>query len=102
MTLGLSDHHATYVSVYTPPNPHQILNASTNIYETFYVRVCYMSAHLNRVLHKSLPSFRLSVCLALVFARQRLGKNITTATNRHATIEFLNALCSIRSVSVVP
>jgi hypothetical protein len=44
-----------------------------------------------------------SVCLyvyPLIVARQRLGKNVTAATNTHATIEeLLDASFSIRSVS---
>jgi hypothetical protein len=42
-----------------------------------------------------------SVCLyPLIVARQRLGKNVTAATNTHATIEeLLNALFSVWSVS---
>jgi hypothetical protein len=40
-----------------------------------------------------------SVCPTIV-ARQQLGKNITTATNMHATIEeLLDALFSTQSVS---
>jgi hypothetical protein len=39
-------------------------------------------AHINGVLHKSLPS----ACVYIV-ARQCLGKNITAATNKHAKIE---------------
>jgi hypothetical protein len=45
-----------------------------------------------------------SVCLYVyplnVVARQRLGKNVTAATNTHATIEeLLDASFSMRSVS---
>jgi hypothetical protein len=44
-----------------------------------------------------------SVCLYVyphIFVRQRLGKNVTVATNTHATIEeLMNALFSMWSVS---
>jgi hypothetical protein len=44
-----------------------------------------------------------SVCLyvySFIFRRQRLGKNVTAATNTYATIEeSLNASFSLRSVS---
>jgi hypothetical protein len=45
-------------------------------------------AHLNGVLHKSLPSGSVYVFLPVV-AMQRLRKNVTTATNTHATVEEL-------------
>jgi hypothetical protein len=56
-------------------------------------------AHLNGVLNKSLPSIWVSVCVSCTVARQRLGKNVTVATNTHATIELLDASFSVRSVS---
>jgi hypothetical protein len=43
-----------------------------------------------------------SVCLyvyALIVAGQRLGKNVTAASNTHATIELLDASFSMRYVS---
>jgi hypothetical protein len=43
-----------------------------------------------------------SVCLYVyppIVARQRLGKNVTEATNTHTTIDLLNPSFSIRSVS---
>jgi hypothetical protein len=41
-----------------------------------------------------------SVCLYVYVAGQRLNKNVTAATNTHATIEeFLDASSSIRSMS---
>jgi hypothetical protein len=40
------------------------------------------------------------VCAPPIVARQRLGKNVTAATNRHATIEeLLDASSSMRSMS---
>jgi hypothetical protein len=51
VTGGLWNHHAVCVSVYST---YQLLNASSSLYETWYV---YRDnwAHLNGVLHKSLP-----------------------------------------------
>jgi hypothetical protein len=48
--------------VYVSP-PHQLLNAWTNLYETWYVNHG-TSAHLNGVLHKSLPSICVPVCIS--------------------------------------
>jgi hypothetical protein len=67
------------------------LNGWTNIYETWcvYHGTC---AHLNGILHKSLPSVCIPICGSLIVARQRHGKNVTAAMNTHATIEeLLNA-----------
>jgi hypothetical protein len=74
----------TTLSVYAP---YQRLNGWTSLYETRYV---YHGtwAHLNGVLHKSL----ISVCLSVyptIIARQWLGKNVTAATNIHATVKEL-------------
>jgi hypothetical protein len=76
--------------------PYQLLNASTNLYETWYA---YHGtwAHFNGVLRKSLPSVCVSVCVSLIplsdkgsvkyilpfFARQRLSKHVPAATNIH-------------------
>jgi hypothetical protein len=57
------------------------LNAWTNLYETWYA---YHGtwAHLNGVLHKSLPSVCVSVCVfPLIVARQRLCKHVPATTN---------------------
>jgi hypothetical protein len=83
------------VSVYTL---YQFLSARTNLYEISYV---YHGtwAHLNGLLHKSLSS----VCMymfPLIIARQRLFKNVTSATNTHVTIEeLLDTSFSLQSVS---
>jgi hypothetical protein len=75
--------------------PYQLLNASTNLYETWHV---YHGtwAHFNGVLHKSLPSVCVSIPLSLLgngsvntFPRQRI----------HAT-ELLDASFPMRSVSI--
>jgi hypothetical protein len=70
------------------------LNAWTNLYETWYV--CHGTwAHLNGVLHKSLPSVCMSLCVSLLsllgkgsvkcippfVARQRLSKYNPAGTN---------------------
>jgi hypothetical protein len=73
------------VYLFIPPLP--LLNAWTNVCETWYVHYGTW-AHFNGVLHKSLPS----VCLdeyPLVFARQRFGENVTASTNTQAKIEIL-------------
>jgi hypothetical protein len=72
------------------------LNAVTNLYKTWYVyRGTWV--HLNGVLHKSLPSVCVSVCVSYLLllnkgsvkgivaflARQRFGKHIPAATNTH-------------------
>jgi hypothetical protein len=78
--------------------PYQLSNAWTNLYET----CCYQGTwtHLNGVLHKSLPSVCVLVCVSHIVARQRLGKNATVATNTHAKIDvLLDVSFSMRSVS---
>jgi hypothetical protein len=46
-----------------------------------------LEAHLNGVIHKSLPSVCVSIFLVPIVGRQRFGKNITAETNTQATIE---------------
>jgi hypothetical protein len=79
--------------------PYQILNAWTNIYETWNVYHCTWT-HLTVELHKSLPTICKSTCVSFLFVpRQRLDKyplivvrqwlekkTVTEATNAHATI----------------
>jgi hypothetical protein len=86
------------MSLYLWSIPYQLLNVCTNLYETWYV--CRGTwAHLNGVLHKSLWSVCVSLCVPPIVARQRLGKNVTAATTTYATIkELLNESCT-RSVS---
>jgi hypothetical protein len=99
--------HAVCVSANTPP-PSHLLNASTNVYETLYVRVYHCTrAHLNGVLHKSLPSFCVSVCISLLsllgkgsvkcippfIARQRLGKYDPAERNTANTKRIVGRLC---------
>jgi hypothetical protein len=48
------------------------------------------------------PILRASVCKCIypIFARQRFGKNVTAATNRHTTIEeLLDTSFSMRYMS---
>jgi hypothetical protein len=83
--VGLCDYHAVCVCVYPP---YKLLNGWTTLYETWYV---YHGtwAHINGVVHKSLPSVCVPIGYPPPVARQRLGKNVTSATNTHATIEEL-------------
>jgi hypothetical protein len=55
---------------------YHLLNALTNLYETWYV---YHGtwAHLNGILHKSLPLVCVSLCVSPIVARQRLGKSVS-------------------------
>jgi hypothetical protein len=71
---------------------YQLLNSWTNLYETWYV---FMAPTLNGVLHKSLPSVCVSVCVSLLslldnrsikciphnVARQQFRKYVPVATN---------------------
>jgi hypothetical protein len=79
-----------------PPLTSGCLN---NIYETWYV---YHGTwvHLNGVIHKSLPSVRVSAYVSLIVARQRLSKNVTAATSTHNTrIIGRVVFCAVRVVS---
>jgi hypothetical protein len=93
---GLCDLHALSVSVY-PSLLSQLLNARTNLYETWYV---YHGtwARLSGVLRKSFPSVCAYVYPPIV-ARQRLGKDVPAATYTRNKGELLDALFSMRSVS---
>jgi hypothetical protein len=75
------------VSVYPP---YQLLNAWTNISETWYV---YHGtwAHLNGVLHKSLPSVCVPACVSPIVATLRPVKKFTAAKNKKVTEELLSA-----------
>jgi hypothetical protein len=78
---------------------HQLLNDWANPYEISYV---YHDTwvHLNGIFHKSLPSVYVFVYAFPYAARQWLVKNVTEATNTHATIEeLLEESSSIRSMS---
>jgi hypothetical protein len=89
------------VCVCAPPPPNQLLNAWTNLYETWYV---YHGnwAHLNGVLHKSHPSVCVSLILLLIkgsvksihpsAARQRLGKHVPVATNTRTNRRTVESL----------
>jgi hypothetical protein len=87
-------------------SPYQLLNSWTNLDETWYV--CHGTyTHLNGVLHKSLPSVCVSVCVSLVgtrsinciphsVARQRLREDVPAATNtlnRRRIFWTLHFLC---------
>jgi hypothetical protein len=60
--------------------------------------IWFTSAHFNGVLYKSRLSCRMYVYL-LAIARQRLNKNITETTNKHATVEQSDASFSMRFLS---
>jgi hypothetical protein len=91
---------------------YSLLNVWTSLYETYYV---YHGTwvHLNGVLHKSLPSVCVSVCVSLLsllgngsvkclrhfIARQRLDEHIPAATN---TMEELLDVYVCGSVYVSP
>jgi hypothetical protein len=94
--------------------PCQLLNAWTNLYETWHV---YHGnwAHLGGVLHKSLPSVCVSVCVSLLSllgngsvkclppfgARQRLGKHVPAATNTRYSRSIVGRVmfCTVHVVS---
>jgi hypothetical protein len=66
-------------------SPYQLLNACTNLYETWYA-YRWNWAHLNGVLHKTLPSVCVCMCIDPVVAKQRLGRHVSATTNtRHST-----------------
>jgi hypothetical protein len=57
-------------------------------------------AHFNGVLHKSLSSVCVSVCVSTrIVSRQRLGKHIPVATNKRKREELLDSSFSMQSVS---
>jgi hypothetical protein len=86
--------------------PYQLLNAWTNLYETSYVYKDIW-AHLNDVLHKSLPSVCVSVCVSvlsllgkgsvkcipLFVAGQRLGNHVPVATKRRNNRRIAVGVC---------
>jgi hypothetical protein len=84
INVGLWDVLAEYVSVYPPLST---FNVSTNIYETWCVyRDTWV--HPNGVHHIHFPSILRLYMYFPIVARQRLGKNITTTVDTHATIEL--------------
>jgi hypothetical protein len=82
----------------TPPSPIQLLNAWTNRYETLYV---YHGtwAHLNSVVHKSLPSVCVSVCVSLFSSLANCSVNTFPRQQIHATMGLLDASFSVRLLS---
>jgi hypothetical protein len=80
-------------------SPYRLLNAWTNLYETWYVWHGTW-AHLNCVLHKSLPLVCVCVCRCIPLSL--LGNGSVRALPRqriHATIEeLLDASFSMKSV----
>jgi hypothetical protein len=89
MEVGLFDLHAVCVSVSPSIN--------FRVAEPIFMKLgMYIMAP------ELIYSSRQSVCLYMyppIVGRQRLGKNVTTAKNTHATIELLDASFSMRPVS---
>jgi hypothetical protein len=57
--------------------------------------------HLNGVIHKSLLLVCVPICVSPIVATQRLAKNVTVATNTHATLEeFLDSVV-LYAISIV-
>jgi hypothetical protein len=77
---------------------YQLLKASTNLYEAWYIMA---PAPISTAYYIN-PSHQ-SVCLYVyppIVARQQLGKTVTAATTTHRTVEeLLDASISVRSVS---
>jgi hypothetical protein len=96
--VGLCDLHPVCVSVYPPPSRHQLLNAWTHLYEIWYV---YHGtwANLNCLLHTSLPSVCVCMCMPPIVARQWLNIHIPVAMNTWNKEELLYASFSVWSVS---
>jgi hypothetical protein len=93
--VGLCYLHAVCVSVISPITLWIVESIFTNLDKPIYHGIW---AHFKGALHKSLPS----VCLYVhhsIIARQRQGKNVAAATSIRATIELLDALFLMRSVS---
>jgi hypothetical protein len=100
--IGLCNHHFLCVVMYSP---RPLLNAWIILCETWYV-FHDTWPHLICVLHKSISSVFVYMCTLyhnrqllnknpLAGARQRLGENVTAATNTDATIGLLDALFSM-------
>jgi hypothetical protein len=72
----------------------QLLNCWTYVYDTWYLY--HDTGYFVNLSHQSVFLY----VYPLLVARQRLGKNITAATNTHATIEELfDASFSVRCLS---
>jgi hypothetical protein len=100
---GVCDLHPVFVSVNLP---YQLLNAWTNLYETWYIYNCNW-ANLNGVLHKSLLSVCVSLCVSLLSllgndsvkcilpfgARQRLGIHVLAVMNTRNNRRITGRMC---------
>jgi hypothetical protein len=90
---GLCNHHAVCVCV-SLPSTFEWMNQSL-----WYFYVYHGTwAHLNGVLHKSLPLVCLYVYPRIV-TRQRLGKNLSPATNTQTTEELSDVFFSMWSAA---
>jgi hypothetical protein len=91
MKVSLCDFHAVCVCLCIP-----LVNFS--IAEPLFIKL-YHGTRIHS--YGVLPTFLPSVSFMYIFARQRLGRNITTATNAHTTItteELLDASISMSYV----
>jgi hypothetical protein len=91
--VDLWDRHAVCLHVCVWPLPNfEFLNQS------LWNVVC-ISWHLSpsqKLLREFIPLACVSVCVSATVARQRLGKNVTAATNTNETRRFLCGLCRIK------
>jgi hypothetical protein len=90
-TLVKKAYVITMLSVY---RPYQLQNGWTKLYATRYV---YHGtwAHLNGVLHKSLPSVCVCVCIPPIVARQRLVETLPRQQIYTRIAELLNAFVCV-------
>jgi hypothetical protein len=94
--------------------PYKLLNAWTNLYETWYV--CHGTwAHLSGVLHKSLPSVCVSLCVSVLLllgkgsvkcippfvARQLLGKHVPAAKSTRNNNRIVGHVCLCTTLLLV-
>jgi hypothetical protein len=93
--VGLWDLYAVCVSV---NSLHWLSNAWTNLHETWYV---YHGtwADLNGLLHESLPSVCVCICIPRNVARQRLSKHILAATDIYSNRRIVGRFCLCVCVS---
>jgi hypothetical protein len=95
-----------YLCIYVPVSV--LSNAWSNLYETWSVYPDIW-AHLNGVLHKSLPLVCVSVCASLLWflgkgsalyippfiARQLVGKHVPAAMNTHSSRRIVRRVCML-------
>jgi hypothetical protein len=94
---GLWRYLAVCLSVYPPLSTFECLNQ-------FFSGTCYVyhgtCAFLIIVLHKSLPSVCVSMCIPIIVARQPFGRHFPAATNTSNSRNVgRGVLCTVRLVS---